>query len=385
MAHEIGHVLGFNHPDTFKEANLAATAPMGPATCLEPLNHVELASYPEGYDSIMFSMSKHRDRTCLTADDVQGLHFLYPMCDGVAPEPSCIKERRTSGWLRLLITVALPYFLMSIFLVILITTVRCHQRRQLKELEERVEKVRERGRILTDFLYSMGTAAANTPANMRRQSSGGLDGAGGSGVGTPRRGFLGRIGSGLARSRSSFRRGSEAATQGQQLRAVDEQGEASLVGVHERGAAPPPPPGRTASQEEEERQMAAAIAASLGGGGAPAPPPPPLPGRTPSQLEEEQQLAAAIAASQQEQGAFPNALRSASATPTGESARVSRPPTDPLHEPSPYYRREPGTSPTTTSPPGSGFGLRRGNSRTAVGSSRQSGDSGTAARANGYI
>ena len=195
MAHEIGHVLGFNHPDTFKDANLAATAPMGPATCLEPLNHVELASYPEGYDSIMFSMSKHRDRTCLTADDVQGLHFLYPMCDGVAPEPSCIKERRTSGWLRLLITVALPYFLMSIFLVILITTVRCHQRRQLKELEERVEKVRERGRVLTDFLYSMGTAAANTPANMRRQSSGGLDGAGGSGVGTPRRGMLGRIGS----------------------------------------------------------------------------------------------------------------------------------------------------------------------------------------------
>ena len=73
MAHEIGHVLGFNHPNTFTGANLAATGDgvMGPDVCMDPLRHVQLTPLPEGADSIMFSVTKARDRTCLTADDVQ--------------------------------------------------------------------------------------------------------------------------------------------------------------------------------------------------------------------------------------------------------------------------------------------------------------------------
>ena len=55
------------------------------------------------------------------------------MCEGADPEPQCLKERRTSGYLRLLITVALPYFLMSLLLFLVISAVRCHQRRQLQE------------------------------------------------------------------------------------------------------------------------------------------------------------------------------------------------------------------------------------------------------------
>ena len=73
MAHEIGHVLGFNHPNTFSGANLVATGDgvMGPDVCMDPLRHVQLMPLPEGADSIMFSVLKHRDRTCLSADDVQ--------------------------------------------------------------------------------------------------------------------------------------------------------------------------------------------------------------------------------------------------------------------------------------------------------------------------
>ena len=129
---------------------------------------------------------------------LQGLHFLYPMCEGADPEPQCLKERRTSGYLRLLITVALPYFLMSLMLFLVISAVRCHQRRQLQEpythvvpassipaaarkhprlclqeLEERVANVRERGRVLTDFLYAMSSPhlsranASPSPAGAR--------------------------------------------------------------------------------------------------------------------------------------------------------------------------------------------------------------------------
>ena len=73
MAHEIGHILGFNHPNTFTGANLVATGDgvMGPDVCMDPLRHVKLQPLPEGADSIMFSVTKARDRTCLTADDVQ--------------------------------------------------------------------------------------------------------------------------------------------------------------------------------------------------------------------------------------------------------------------------------------------------------------------------
>ena len=60
---------------------------------------------------------------------------------------------------------ALPYIFMSFFLLIVISAVRCHQRRQLRELEERVANVRERGRYVTDFLYSMGAGADTARIN----------------------------------------------------------------------------------------------------------------------------------------------------------------------------------------------------------------------------
>ena len=64
MAHEVGHVLGFNHPDTHAGMNLRATASMGPGVCLDPLGHVALAPNLTGVlgDTIMHSMTKHRSR-----------------------------------------------------------------------------------------------------------------------------------------------------------------------------------------------------------------------------------------------------------------------------------------------------------------------------------
>tara|TARA_B100000780_G_C20790334_1_gene313871 strand:- start:90 stop:461 length:372 start_codon:yes stop_codon:yes gene_type:complete len=35
VAHEIGHVLGFDHPDQFPQLNLNSTAPMSAASCHE--------------------------------------------------------------------------------------------------------------------------------------------------------------------------------------------------------------------------------------------------------------------------------------------------------------------------------------------------------------
>ena len=262
MAHEIGHVLGFNHPDTFVGANLRATADMDASTCLSPLQHVALAPFPEESDSIMFSVSKHRDRTCLTEDDVQGLHFLYPLCEGATSEPNCIKPRITSGYLRLIISVSIPWLFISTLIFAILAIVRCHQARRVKQLEQTVANVRERGRILTDFLYSMGT------------SGGGLGGAGGGGAGggggrgmSPR-GMLSRGASRGSLSRENSRsRGNSAApgggggggggggrvTWGRQLSNGVLGGIARLRddGGRSRGASGAAAPGEAAAEERE--------------------------------------------------------------------------------------------------------------------------------------
>eukprot|EP00966_Prymnesium_polylepis_P074367 1725910-Prymnesium_polylepis.1 len=149
MAHEIGHVLGFDHPDTLPAMNLYATAPPGNATCLAPFRHVALSGARGGSvaagsaaaTSIMHSMAKHRDRTCLTADDFEGLNFLYPNCEHLAGStPQCIKAVRLSGWLRLLITVCVPFATSCLLVVAIQLSVRRHTQRRLASLQEEVSR-----------------------------------------------------------------------------------------------------------------------------------------------------------------------------------------------------------------------------------------------------
>ena len=57
-AHEIGHILGFHHPNVAENPNYNATAgAMGPGICTRPLDELETrrSTSGEGDDSIMFS------------------------------------------------------------------------------------------------------------------------------------------------------------------------------------------------------------------------------------------------------------------------------------------------------------------------------------------
>ena len=46
---------------------------------------------------------------CLTADDLLGLNYLYPVCTHAMPPPaSCYKSERNIGWLRFALWVLLP-------------------------------------------------------------------------------------------------------------------------------------------------------------------------------------------------------------------------------------------------------------------------------------
>ena len=178
IAHEVGHLLGFQHPDQFPDANLRAVNSsttfgdavevgsagefparglMNNATCHDPMNHIELAALPEGLDTIMMSTTKHRERTCLTDDDLEGLNFLYPTCAGAQAKPNCIKRLRHSGWLRLAVAVAIPYLTCTIIIMLIQCAVKYHQKRRLHEMEIRNKKIKGEARQLEGHLQRMPT------------------------------------------------------------------------------------------------------------------------------------------------------------------------------------------------------------------------------------
>ena len=136
VAHEAGHVLGFGHPDAVPEANIAASCGVSNATCRDPFGMcASSVAYDPGERSIMQALTQQAPRTCLSQGDLDGLRFLYPLCDDLAPTVvSCFKGRRLSGWLRLALVTSAP-FLLSVFAILLpLTCLRWRDRRRIKRL-----------------------------------------------------------------------------------------------------------------------------------------------------------------------------------------------------------------------------------------------------------
>jgi len=93
--HEIGHILGFDHPDQYPEYNFVSDRSR--YNCSEPTRGV---SKDDAYDanSVMQAFLPRNPKTCLTPDDLDGLNFLYPVCSDVINEsPVCVKVRARQG------------------------------------------------------------------------------------------------------------------------------------------------------------------------------------------------------------------------------------------------------------------------------------------------
>ena len=171
MAHEVGHLLGFQHPDQLTALNLKAKAPMGPGVCLNPLapSRVAFAPLPDEADSIMFSMTTARSRTCLTEDDVEGLSYLYPDCapqQAIAP-PVCYRQQSVGGWLRLGIAVLVPFALVIGLLLGVLALVRRFQGKRLAALEASVRKLKARQHWLSAVQEAKARAAKERGQRVR--------------------------------------------------------------------------------------------------------------------------------------------------------------------------------------------------------------------------
>ena len=124
--------------------------------------------------SIMFSLTTHKSRTCLSADDLEGLNFLYPVCSGAfdlspeQPEPLCIKPKSLSGWLRLLYITFTPFVIITLLILSVQLCVRRHQKRKMRNLEETGERLRQqRTELLRKFKEATLQRAISNAQNVR--------------------------------------------------------------------------------------------------------------------------------------------------------------------------------------------------------------------------
>ena len=141
VAHETGHVLGFGHPDQSPEANQRAKCRLTNATCRDPFNACATASeYDVATDpSIMHSLTRRAARTCLSQADFDGLHLLYPICDGLQPTGvACTKGRVLSGWLRLAVVVGVPFLICVVAILLPLTCLRWRDRRRMRRLDRQL-------------------------------------------------------------------------------------------------------------------------------------------------------------------------------------------------------------------------------------------------------
>ena len=109
MTHEVGHVLGLDHPDAHAEAgtNLVAAERMGPAVCEREEGAPTRTDAPPA-ESVMLRFTQNSPYGCLAPDDLDGLNFLYPSCVGALPTVQCAAGQSNVGWLRLAFSVVVP-------------------------------------------------------------------------------------------------------------------------------------------------------------------------------------------------------------------------------------------------------------------------------------
>ena len=123
--HEVGHLLGLSHPDragmsmssqcssdpalcgSQSGQNLRRVAQ--PAACNRSFDGL-VATAGEVQPSIMMAFTQHNPSVCLTADDLDALHTIYPDCERPQgmQEVICFKSQHNIGLVRVGVYVLIP-------------------------------------------------------------------------------------------------------------------------------------------------------------------------------------------------------------------------------------------------------------------------------------
>ena len=167
--HEVGHLLGFAHPDTIGPSTLCTSKAVcgktpgqnvyasnllnggrwNASTCMNPWDSV-MAGVPPGSTiddtpdgrllqpgearaSVMKALTQHNPSVCLAQDDLDGLNVLYPSCSHTFSTPVCDKVAYNIGWVRLGVWILMPLLCCVAFLVCIFSYASHKQNKRLDQ------------------------------------------------------------------------------------------------------------------------------------------------------------------------------------------------------------------------------------------------------------
>jgi len=153
--HEVGHILGIGHPDEAPPGQDLMRAPgsEAPPPCERPFDTIvprvdALGVESETRPSVMLAFTQHNPTSCLTVDDLEALHALYPDCTRASPRVVCYHTAHNIGWVRLGVYCLLPILFALVAAVIVAA---CTQRHHLARLQSKEEMLRRNTSLLGRF------------------------------------------------------------------------------------------------------------------------------------------------------------------------------------------------------------------------------------------
>lgn len=100
LIHEMGHVLSLDHPNEFPQRNFDTDNTPGntiPIDCQQPTKNLKLSSRIDPQAIMNSSLGEAANaQPQLSADDIGGRNFLYPLCQTSVPKQQL--SRRPSPW-----------------------------------------------------------------------------------------------------------------------------------------------------------------------------------------------------------------------------------------------------------------------------------------------
>ena len=170
--HEIGHILGLGGnnasvddvPVGNNSHNSLLAAKEGinsyaeivsngtyPDACTNPWKYVEVGVWDDGEltdqgvrNSIMEAFTEHNPKVCLTADDLEAINVLYPVCDGRAmtvtteTKWNCSKSKQRIGWVRVLVYIFIPIIFIMAGQMLILSRLEYHEEEKIKQMEDTI-------------------------------------------------------------------------------------------------------------------------------------------------------------------------------------------------------------------------------------------------------
>ena len=129
--------------------------------CMNPWEHVVDGVWDEANDlnpdsgvrqAIMYSLTEHNPKVCLTSDDIEAIYTVYPLCDGRALPSSaglqkgeagheregleCYKTKLYIGAVRVLIYIFVPIIIIMLIQILILACLKQHHDDLVDELHE---------------------------------------------------------------------------------------------------------------------------------------------------------------------------------------------------------------------------------------------------------